>query len=207
MTEKTILQKRNNPFLKSVLTVRKDLVAWVLIAPALIGFIVFNWQPFLSSGILAFFKTQGFEIKEFVGLKNFKDVLSDSSLAKAMLNSCKYTFWSLLIGNYVENTLRAGNGRIFKRYFKLSSPSGKPMASGRTHNNPDNYGCNNLERLWSDNHFVSCRFAVGGLGALRGSGYRRRRIFQKIKTYNASAFKLACKSYGNYADTRCVPKL
>ena len=68
MTDKSILQNRKNPFLKSVLTVRKDLVAWVLIAPALIGFIVFNWQPFISSGILAFFKTQGFEIKEFVGL-------------------------------------------------------------------------------------------------------------------------------------------
>lgn len=98
MTERTILQKRNNPFFKSILAIRKDTVAWILIAPALIGFIVFNWQPFISSGNLAFFKTQGFEIKEFVGLKNFKDVLSDSSLSKAMINSCKYTFWSLVIG-------------------------------------------------------------------------------------------------------------
>ncbi|UKI35523.1 MAG: hypothetical protein L6V93_15435 [Clostridiales bacterium] len=56
MTDKSIFAKtEKNPFLKSVLTVRKDLVAWVLIAPALIGFIVFNWQPFISSGILAFF--------------------------------------------------------------------------------------------------------------------------------------------------------
>lgn len=98
MKQKTIFRKQNKGAGSLVAAIRKDAVCWLLIAPALIGFIVFNWQPFVSSGILAFFNTRGFEIQDFVGFENFRNVLSDSSLAKAMINSCKYTLWSLVIG-------------------------------------------------------------------------------------------------------------
>ncbi len=98
MTDRINSKKFNKSFEKGLAGIRKDAIAWILIAPALIGFLVFNWQPFISSGILAFFKTRGFEIQEFVGWENFKNVLSDSSLSKAMWNSCKYTLWSLVIG-------------------------------------------------------------------------------------------------------------
>lgn len=98
MKQKTIFRKQNKGAGSLTAAIRKDAVGWLLIAPALIGFIVFNWQPFVSSGILAFFNTRGFEIQDFVGFENFKNVLSDSSLAKAMINSCKYTLWSLVIG-------------------------------------------------------------------------------------------------------------
>lgn len=98
MKQKTIFRKQNKGAGSLAAAIRKDAVGWLLIAPALIGFIVFNWQPFVSSGILAFFNTRGFEIQDFVGFENFRNVLSDSSLAKAMINSCKYTLWSLVIG-------------------------------------------------------------------------------------------------------------
>lgn len=98
MKQKTIFRKQNKGAGSLAAAIRKDAVGWLLIAPALIGFIVFNWHPFVSSGILAFFNTRGFEIQDFVGFENFRNVLSDSSLAKAMINSCKYTLWSLVIG-------------------------------------------------------------------------------------------------------------
>lgn len=122
MTQTKVLQKNNKPFSKALYSIRKDAVAWLLIAPALIGFIVFNWQPFISSGFLAFFKTRGFEILEFAGFENFKDVLSDSSLAKAMWNSCKYTFWSLVIGLPVPIFIAIILNEIvhFKGFFRFS---------------------------------------------------------------------------------------
>ena len=46
------------------------------------------------------FETQGFEAVKFVGLQNYKDVITDSLFLKSVLNSAMYCFWSVLIGGF-----------------------------------------------------------------------------------------------------------
>lgn len=83
---------------KIAVRIRKDIVAWLLILPSVILFTVFFWQPIVSSVRLSFYKTQGFEATNFVGLDNYIKVFSDSNFLQALINSVKYVFWSILLG-------------------------------------------------------------------------------------------------------------
>lgn len=66
--------------------------------PSLLMFIFFTWQPLVSGIILSFFQTKGYNIVKFIGLGNYRDVLTNSSFNTALLNSLSYTLWSLVIG-------------------------------------------------------------------------------------------------------------
>lgn len=77
---------------------KRNYSAWLIMLPALLLFIVFAWQPIFSAIVLSFFKTKGFTTQEFIGLQNFKDVITDSVFLKALTNSLSYTLWSLVIG-------------------------------------------------------------------------------------------------------------
>jgi multiple sugar transport system permease protein len=77
---------------------KNDLVAWLLMLPSLLMFIFFTWQPLVSGIILSFFQTKGYNIVKFIGLGNYRDVLTNSSFNAALMNSVSYTLWSLVIG-------------------------------------------------------------------------------------------------------------
>ncbi len=77
---------------------KNDLIAWLLMLPSLLMFIFFTWQPLVSGIILSFFQTKGYNIVKFIGLGNYRDVLTNSSFNTALLNSLSYTLWSLVIG-------------------------------------------------------------------------------------------------------------
>jgi len=79
-------------------TLKRDYKAWLLMLPSLILFAVFSWQPLISGVYLSFFKTKGYNAVRFVGLDNYKAVISDAAFTSALGNSFKYIFWSLLIG-------------------------------------------------------------------------------------------------------------
>ena len=76
----------------------KSIPGWLLILPSLILFIMIVWRPIVIGIGYSFFDLKGFTPVEFVGLKNFKDVLSDTNFIQTLKNTIMYTFWSLLIG-------------------------------------------------------------------------------------------------------------
>lgn len=98
VTNTKTAQIRGNGLMKILNAIKKDFMAWLLIAPSLILFLVLVWQPMVSGVVLSFYKTAGFDAVEFVGIKNYIDVITDSSFMKALTNSAIYTFWSLLLG-------------------------------------------------------------------------------------------------------------
>ena len=97
-TESNIITKKPYSFNRVLVAIRRDLFAWVLIAPALFFFICFVWEPLIIGLRLSFYSTQGFDLVQFRGLGNFRDALTDSLFIKVLMNTVKYTLWSLLIG-------------------------------------------------------------------------------------------------------------
>ncbi len=91
-----LIGKEPNRFGSKIL--KNDLIAWLLMLPSLLMFIFFTWQPLVSGIILSFFQTKGYNIVKFIGLGNYRDVLTNSSFNTALLNSLSYTLWSLVIG-------------------------------------------------------------------------------------------------------------
>lgn len=78
--------------------VRRNLSGWLLLLPGVILFAFFVWVPLVQSLVLSLFQTKGIHISVFVGLRNFKDVVTHPDFHAAFVNTFKYTFWSLAIG-------------------------------------------------------------------------------------------------------------
>lgn len=49
-------------------------------------------------GVWSFFKMKGYTPTEFIGFKNYIDVITDTEFLPTMLNTLKYVGWSLIIG-------------------------------------------------------------------------------------------------------------
>lgn len=62
--------------------------------PALVFVIYFNVIPFVWNLVLSFQNWNGFSAAEFVGIKNFTELVSDSVFQKSLLNSVLYAFCS-----------------------------------------------------------------------------------------------------------------
>lgn len=85
-----------NKSLKGV--VARNISGWMLILPSLLLFVMLVWRPIVIGIGYSFFKLQGFTPIEFVGLKNFRDVLTDTNFIQTLRNTVRYVFWSLVIG-------------------------------------------------------------------------------------------------------------
>ena len=97
-----MLKSKSNKFPKTKRGAKglflRNVSGWVLILPALLLFVMLIWRP-IGIGIgYSFYKLQGFTPIEFVGLKNFKDVLTDTNFLQTLKNTGSYVFWSLIIG-------------------------------------------------------------------------------------------------------------
>nr|WP_243428243.1 sugar ABC transporter permease [Clostridium rhizosphaerae] len=71
---------------------------WLIMAPTLILFAFFVWEPLLASIRLSLYSAKGMRTVEFVGLKNYIDVFHHPDFFPAVRNTFSYTIWSLLIG-------------------------------------------------------------------------------------------------------------
>lgn len=86
---------------------------WVLVVPALVWLLVFNLWPSVNTVILSFTNAKPIGGGHFIGLQNFRDLLNDSQLGYALLNSVIYmlvclpllTILPLLIAVLVEKKL------------------------------------------------------------------------------------------------------
>ncbi|NLK69616.1 MAG: sugar ABC transporter permease [Clostridiaceae bacterium] len=70
---------------------KKELVAYSFIAPNFIGFAVFTLVPIVFAFFLAFMKWDGNNPVEFVGLSNFKDLISDKFFIASLKNTIIYS--------------------------------------------------------------------------------------------------------------------
>lgn len=80
---------------------KKAATAWLIMAPTLILFAFFVWEPLLESVRLSLFTAKGIRLQQFVGLENYKFVIHDPNFIPAIRNTFFYTFWSLVIGYLV----------------------------------------------------------------------------------------------------------
>lgn len=96
-TSKTIKKRR-----KSILNFNKrDVSAWLLILPALILIYLCILRPQILGTYWSFFSMKGYKVQEFVGLENYKTVITDSMFLKTLWNTCQYVLWSIVIGFFI----------------------------------------------------------------------------------------------------------
>lgn len=76
----------------------KNISGWMLIIPSLILFTLIVWRPIVIGIEYSFFKLRGFTPNGFVGLDNYKDVLTDTNFIQTLKNTVLYVLWSLVIG-------------------------------------------------------------------------------------------------------------
>ncbi|MDI6619583.1 MAG: sugar ABC transporter permease [Clostridiales bacterium] len=114
-----LIPKRRKPLLISI---RNNISSWLLIVPSLIFFIVFNWQPLVSGVVLSFFETKGYNAVKFIGLQNYRDVISDSIFRQTITNTFIYVGWSLIIGFLVPIIIAViiDEMRHLKSFFRFS---------------------------------------------------------------------------------------
>ena len=79
-------------------TLKKNWGAWLLILPAIICIYLFIILPQIKCLYWSFFNMKGYTAGEFVGLANYRRVLTDTTFLKVLWNTCQYVIWSLLIG-------------------------------------------------------------------------------------------------------------
>src|SRR5690625_3563473 len=60
---------------------------WIFLAPTMIGIGIFVLLPIIGSLVLAFFRWDIITAPQFVGLKNFTDMATDSTVAISFLNT------------------------------------------------------------------------------------------------------------------------
>ncbi|MBM6717455.1 sugar ABC transporter permease [Gemmiger formicilis] len=70
---------------------RDSLIAYSFIAPNFIGFCVFTLVPMIFAIALAFCDWDGVHAVEFVGLKNFIDLMDDETFKASFVNTIVYT--------------------------------------------------------------------------------------------------------------------
>ena len=76
----------------------KDFEAWLLILPTLVLIYFLVIRPMLLGSYWSFFELNGFTPKSFVGLDNYKRVITDTGFMRTFKNTWLYVFWSLAIG-------------------------------------------------------------------------------------------------------------
>lgn len=97
-TENGVVKTKKSLFNSVGTFLKKDFPAWILIIPSIILFIFVIWRPIFIGFLYSFFKLRGFTPIEFVGLKNYIDVVSDTNFLTVLMNSVKYVIWAIIIG-------------------------------------------------------------------------------------------------------------
>ena len=77
---------------------RQNITAWILLLPSLLLFYFLVWRPIGTGLVYSFFKLKNYVPIEFVGFKNYHDVVTDMLFIKTLVNSAKYVLWSFVIG-------------------------------------------------------------------------------------------------------------
>ena len=103
-------------------TIKINFSSWVLLVPSLFIMFVILWQPIFSGFYLSLFKMKGYDPIQFVGLKNFFDVMSDGAFLQTLMNTFFYVIWSIVIGFLPPILIAVVLNEMvhFKSYFKFA---------------------------------------------------------------------------------------
>ena len=118
---------KNQPNIKykrigsKLVVVRNEALMWMLLLPTVFTLILCHWNPIFRGMITSLFQTKGFKLVEFVGLKNFKNVLTDTMFLRTLLNTVQYVVWSFLLGAIPPLAIAIALNEVvhFKQGFKI----------------------------------------------------------------------------------------
>lgn len=88
----------NNKNKKRALGIKKDIAAWLLILPTLVGIVIILLRPQIQGIIWSFCNMKGFTPNGFAGFDNYIKVITSTSFVQTLTNTWKYVLWSLVIG-------------------------------------------------------------------------------------------------------------
>lgn len=109
---------------------KDDCSAYILMLPAIFLIFLLVWRPIYQGFLLSFFKLQGYEPVSFIGLQNYKDILTETLFKTTLYNTFQYVLLSLVVGFIAPifiaimlNEVRWCKGFIkFSIYFPAISP-------------------------------------------------------------------------------------
>lgn len=78
--------------------IRKNITGWLMLLPTVLFAYLIVWRPTVMGFYSSLFKMQGSTRVEFVGLQNYIEIITDTNFLKVLMNTFKYTGFSLLIG-------------------------------------------------------------------------------------------------------------
>lgn len=84
---------------------KRELGAWLIMAPGLLMFGFFIWEPLAQALRLSLFEANGMRVVRFVGLANYRSVLMQPDFWPAVGNTFMYLLWSLVIGFWLPMAL------------------------------------------------------------------------------------------------------
>lgn len=90
--------------------------AWVFVAPATLGFLVFILLPLLLTIVYSFTEYDLFDSPRFVGLENYSAMLSDSRLAHVYLNTAVFTLLATPLNVGLALVLAVGLHQVLNRF-------------------------------------------------------------------------------------------
>lgn len=81
----------------SALAKRDAIVGYLFISPAFLLFLIFIAGPLLGAIVLSLFQWDLLTPAQFIGLGNYKLLLTDPVVGQAILNTLIFTFWSIVL--------------------------------------------------------------------------------------------------------------
>lgn len=108
---------------KKIGFLKRNISGWLLILPTILIFIFLVWRPIIIGISYSFFKLRGFEPVEFIGLENYRQVLSDTNFTRTLGNTVQYVIWSLIIGLPLPFVAAVMMNEMLhaKQYFKITT--------------------------------------------------------------------------------------
>lgn len=102
--------------------VRRQLVAYGFLLPALLLFALLSWYPIVQGLILSFQRVDLVRPAEWVGLANFRLLLDDPLFYQAWRNTAQFALIGLLLGYLVPFILAVAinEARHLQSYFRLA---------------------------------------------------------------------------------------
>ena len=82
-------------------SVKRNMMGWLMLLPAVLCMYFFILRPMVMGAYLSFFDMKGYTPQEFIGLENYRNVISNSSFTQTLLNTCKYVWWSVIVGFFL----------------------------------------------------------------------------------------------------------
>ncbi|MCP3739478.1 carbohydrate ABC transporter permease [Rossellomorea sp. BNER] len=108
--------------IKSAHAKRNRIVAYAFLLPNILGFSVFIFFPVIASFLMSFTSWNGFGQIEFVGLKNYINLMGDPSFRISFLNSILFTLISVPITLFLSILLAVAlnKGIRFVKFFRTA---------------------------------------------------------------------------------------